>query len=915
MIGRAQVPEDTSKSSDEKTSSSEEGLAQTPSSTSSSDDEKAKQKMALAAFGAAESAFNDDKNDPRSPFFNGVAGKPLKMAVNFYPVLDPSSQFHLYSSDMKYRQYNVIFGEEKTFPRSLRIRAIDAIPDNKLPKSMFSFDGVSNVYVKEEGKDFAKKYEHLTAPCTIPVKIKMFDGKDKTIDIQLNPVREVNPGSHQCVMTIINSTLKRALCKHTSLVMFARCLYDTANKVKVNFAGQTYFAVPGYDVSINRCRNGYFLNLDNRFRIFRAGDVHKSVYEAFDFDQRRIKEYLTGRVVYNTKSGKLFRVDEIDSSTTPRMEFDYKGRIISVAEYYREKWGEGAKIQHMDSALLIEIDRRTQKKACIPPEFCLITGLDANEKSNFGLMKALTGTTKPNASQKVDQLRIFAQKYFAKPAEGAGGDAASVQMKIYDELCAAGVSIQAAKNGTDQMVEIPARLLQPPLVKFANSVTVRNSYDWGRDFRDVKPYRISEIVQRGVILGVVCTKRDEQNVRSFLQGLSKTTGQLGCDFTQKHRYFYPKSPRADDFKQVLDEVCAMNKATIILIALPDDRKDRYDAIKNSSLINEFPVPTQCIKTRTMSKGLSVATKVAHQMYAKLGCGLWSVIPGDEAKLLPMMRELYGKAMVVGVDVHHDPSKKGSVMAVVGSLDSNHTRFGARTKMQGTGKEMEKKSPVPEMIWELAVDRCNNHGSKLSQIIVYRDGVSRGREETLYGDEIIGLENLIESKRAEGKIPKNMLDETGAIKIIYILVNKSHGLKMFEKQDRRVNNPRIGSVLDRETCRATHADFYMVTATTREGMVSPVHYEMVHPRINNKGKVVWKATDHPSPYVEPTGDLQADTVQAFTFYTCYGYYNMTSPIRVPAACQYAHKLALICGAHIHNAVSTNDHQLKDLLWYL
>ncbi len=41
----------------------------------------------------------------------------------------------------------------------------------------------------------------------------------------------------------------------------------------------------------------------------------------------------------------------------------------------------------------------------------------------------------------------------------------------------------------------------------------------------------------------------------------------------------------------------------------------------------------------------------------------------------------------------------------------------------------------------------------------------------------------------------------------------------------------------------------------------------------------------------------DDIQTFTNQMCYGYYNWAGPIRVPAPCKYAHRLAYLFGKHI------------------
>lgn len=64
----------------------------------------------------------------------------------------------------------------------------------------------------------------------------------------------------------------------------------------------------------------------------------------------------------------------------------------------------------------------------------------------------------------------------------------------------------------------------------------------------------------------------------------------------------------------------------VVVILPSNRKDRYDAIKKTCVVTH-PCPSQVIVSRTLSKQqmlMSVATKIAMQMNCKMGGDLWRV---------------------------------------------------------------------------------------------------------------------------------------------------------------------------------------------------------------------------------------------------------------------------------------------------
>ena len=86
------------------------------------------------------------------------------------------------------------------------------------------------------------------------------------------------------------------------------------------------------------------------------------------------------------------------------------------------------------------------------------------------------------------------------------------------------------------------------------------------------------------------------------------------------------------------------------------------------------------------------------------------------------------------------------------------------------------------------------------------------------------------------------------------------------------------------------DFFLVSQSVRQGTVTPTHYNIIN---------------------DSTG-LKPDHFQRLTYKLCHLYYNWPGTIRVPAPCQYAHKLAFLVGQSIHQEP---DAVLSDRLYYL
>ena len=78
--------------------------------------------------------------------------------------------------------------------------------------------------------------------------------------------------------------------------------------------------------------------------------------------------------------------------------------------------------------------------------------------------------------------------------------------------------------------------------------------------------------------------------------------------------------------------------------------------------------------------------------------------------------------------------------------------------------------------------------------------------------------------------------------------------------------------------------------------------------------VRQGTVNPTSYnvIRDNSGLTPDHLQKLTYKLCHLYYNWPGTVRVPAPCQYAHKLAFLVGESLHKEPSA---KLEDLLFYL
>ena len=116
------------------------------------------------------------------------------------------------------------------------------------------------------------------------------------------------------------------------------------------------------------------------------------------------------------------------------------------------------------------------------------------------------------------------------------------------------------------------------------------------------------------------------------------------------------------------------------------------------------------------------------------------------------------------------------------------------------------------------------------------------------------------------------------------------VRFFSMVGNNATNPPSGSVVDDVVTLPERHDFYLVSQSVRQGTVNPTSYNVI----------------------EDGSGLKPEHIQKLTYKLCHLYYNWPGTVRVPAPCQYAHKLAFLVGESLHREPSE---KLEDLLYYL
>ena len=417
----------------------------------------------------------------------------------------------------------------------------------------------------------------------------------------------------------------------------------------------------------------------------------------------------------------------------------------------------------------------------------------------------------------------------------------------------------------DSLLQLNARVLPAEIIHQGRNASYTydpSKADWDRELRGK---HLIDAVRLDNWL-FLYTMRDEQNAQAFLTALMRVAPPMNMQVSRPQQ-IKVNDPSTGAFLHAMRN--NMNESTqMVVVLLPTNKKDLYDSIKKLCCV-ERPVPSQCIVSNTLRKKervMSVATKVAIQMNIKLGGQAWTCdIPLDNV-------------MICGVDTYHDSQVKGrSVAALVCSLNKSATRYFSKITFQHNMQELSQGLNVS---MTAALKKYHSIHNKLpGRIIFYRDGVGDGQLPAVVETEMPQLLSCFQNLGQDYKPG-----------VAIVVVKKRINTRLFAQIGQNVSNPPPGTCVDTEVTRPEWYDFFLVAQSVRQGTVTPTHYN-----------IIWDTTG-----------LKPDHFQRLTYKLTHLYFNWPGTIRVPAPCQYAHKLAFLVGQSLHADPSP---MLADKLFFL
>lgn len=598
---------------------------------------------------------------------------------------------------------------------------------------------------------------------------------------------------------------------------------------------------PGYVSKIIELDGGLLLCCEVTHRVLRTSTALEMMRNLFRTDKNNFKQnalkQLVGCVVLTRYNNKPYRIDDINFNQNALSTFEKAdGTVISYKEYLKNSWNET--ITDDKQPVLIHQPKprkgeTTQRTIVLLPELCFMTGLTDDIRSDVRAMRDIASHTRIPP-----QIRHAKLLQYLKSL-----DSNETAKKIFTQwnICL-----------DNKPYEVPARVFPNEVIRFGKrQVTVNDEVTWSREAASVAcyaSYHLSDWL-------IVVPNNEGPKVKEVYKQLEEVSRKMGFRIELPTRKIIDNDSAVSYVRGIREAVRPTTQLIFILTPGAAQREDRYNAIKKLSCC-ELAIPSQVVRVATLSnqnKFQSICQKVALQMQCKIGGQPW-IVP------IP-----FKAAMFVGIDVYHDPNRQSkSCVAMVASMNPECSQWFSRVFFQGTSEEIAET--IGNGLAQCAKKFADKVGVIPDRVFVYRDGVGDGQIPVVQSYEVPQMKNALCS-----------VDKTGQVKpkLSCIVVQKRVDTRMILRAGQNFGNPKSGTVLDRGVTRVNYTDFFLISQHVKQGTVTPTHYIVA----------------------KDEGCLATDKMQRLTYRMTFLYYNWAGCVRVPAPCQYAHKIAYLAGQNL------------------
>uniref|UniRef100_T1JA38 Uncharacterized protein n=1 Tax=Strigamia maritima TaxID=126957 RepID=T1JA38_STRMM len=540
-------------------------------------------------------------------------------------------------------------------------------------------------------------------------------------------------------------------------------------------------------------------------------------------------------VTHNPNARRKYRLIGIGKPASEhRFDVEKDGKMTNFTTEKYFAFVYNYKLRH---AILPTLQAQpSAKNTFLPMEVCIIlAGQQSKKLTDMQTATMIRQTALPAPERRLEIMKLF---------KGAN---------LNHDSCVKGFGVSVV----NEMMRVTGRVLPPPLLQLKLNKEVRPR-DGVWDFTaGAQFYEDAGLTNWGLIIHPDCRTRPDQ-IDWFCKELIKTGREIGVSLAAPafSRKVPPRCNLHNEFTQFVSQ-----KVQLVMVVLPFVNTPFYAIFVADIVIDNAGAL------------LAAPEKRVHVNLV------------NEAKKRLISRSLVFQkpVIILGADVNHPAageSRRPSIAAIVGSMDSNAQRYSAKICVQNTRQEVitNLKDKVRELLVEFY--RATKH--KPVRIIFYRDGVGEGQFYEVLSNELVAI------RAACGSLEANYQPL-----ITFLVVQKRHHTRLFCEDNKdaigRSKNIPPGTVVDTMIIHPAENDFFLCSHQGIQGTSRPAHYH-----------VLWD-----------DNDFHADDLHQLTYELCHTYVRCPRSVSIPAPAYYAHLAAFRARKHLELVQEKLDRSGVDL----
>ena len=570
-----------------------------------------------------------------------------------------------------------------------------------------------------------------------------------------------------------------------------------------------------------------------------------------DTDRVRFSKEIKGVKIEVTHLSypRKYKVNDVTRKSAREQTFPLDdGKTSTVEDYFASKHGVQLKYPHLPCLHV----GPPQRNIFIPMEVCKIVGGQRCVKklTDIQTAKMIRQTAQP-ADERERTIRDIMRK-----------------TKFNDDP----VVKKFGMSVSSDMVQVPARVLQPPTLQYDQDKQLKPPEKKGAwDMKDHKFYEGAELNEWAV---VNCSRYcREHELQKFISALVSTCRKMGMSV--RNEPHLDQQQRRESIEVMMQRLRRSMPKLNLVVAVIDKGSPSYYEIKQVGDTNDkLCVATQCVLSETVQRKCNPATlaNVCLKINAKLG-GINNIIAPDTRPLL-LQRE---PVIIFGADVTHPKSgdtTTPSIASVVASVDLTASKF--RAKHHAQKHRQEVIANLKDMAKELLIDFYRETDYKPKRIIFFRDGVSEGQFEQIRYEEVAAIQQACLS-----------LNKDYQPGITFVVVQKRHHTRLFPTKPEdaigKGKNVPPGTTIDTDITHPFEFDFYLCSHAAIQGTSRPCHFY-----------VLWD-----------DNDFTPDDLQLLSYQLCHTFWRCNRSVSYPAPAYYAHRDAAHARILLHAQEGSSD----------